>query len=170
NSELVIWGTDKVVPKTDAGITDGVDIINQAGNGWYETIKKSVGNFSVLFLIPIKSDFQKNNEYLQDRFSKSLIETNNLEIADYDDHLIYNVRSTTGEYLFSVKLSEGRHDTFFSKLELAMWMLAGLSITLLLNIICIWLARRGWVWSSVVLFACCLVGIRYLDLDRKGVV
>lgn len=163
NSELVIWGTDKFVPKTDAGITDGVDII-KTGNGWYESIKRSTGNFSVLFLIPIKSDFQKNNEYLQDRFSKNLIETNNLEIADYSDHLIYNIRSMTGEYLFSVKLSEGRHDTFFSKLELAMWMLAGLSVVLLLNIMCSWLARRGWVWSSVALFACCLAGIRYLDL------
>src|SRR3546814_854341 len=108
NSELVIWGTDKVVPKTDAGIPEGVDIINKTGNGWYETVKKSSGNFSVVFLIPIKSDFQKNNEYLQDRFSKHLIETDNLEIADYDDHLIYNIRSMTGEYLFSVKLSEDR--------------------------------------------------------------
>ncbi len=163
NNEPVIWGTDKVVPKTDAGIADGVGII-KAGNGWYETIKKSSGNFSVVFLIPIKSEFQKNNEYLQDRFSKNLIETNNLEIADYNDQPIYNIRSTTGEYLFSVKLSEGRHDTFFSKLELAMWVLAGLSVVLLLNIMCLWLGKRGWVWSSVVLFACCLVGIRYLDL------
>lgn len=164
NSELVFWGTDKVVPKTDAGITDGVNIIDQTGNGWYEAIKKSSGNFSALFLIPIKSDFQKNNEYLQDQFSKNLIETNNLEIADYDDHLIYNIRSVTGEYLFSVKLSEGRYDTFFSKLELTMWMLAGLSVVVLLNVMCSWLARRGWVWSSVILFACCLAGIRYLDL------
>ena len=163
NNELVAWGTDKSVPETDAGISDGVDFIN-IGNGWYETIKKSTGNFSALFLIPIKSDFQKNNEYLQSTFSKDLIETNNLEIAKYNDQFIYNIRSVTGEYLFSVKLTEGRHDTFFSKLELAMWLLAGFSVTLLLNIICVWLARQGWTWSSVVLFACCLAGIRYLDL------
>gem|GEM_PF-72241 len=163
NSELVIWGTDKFVPKTDAGISDGVDII-KTGNGWYESIKKGTGNFSAVFLIPIKSDFQQNNEYLQNVFSKNLIETNNLEIAEYSDNLIYNVRSITGEYLFSVKLTNGRHDTFFSKLELAMWMLAGLSVTLLLNIICIWLARRGWAWTSVLLFAFCLAAIRYLDL------
>ncbi|MBK1439759.1 HAMP domain-containing histidine kinase [Parapedobacter sp. ISTM3] len=163
NSELVIWGTDKFVPKTDAGIRNSVDII-QTGNGWYESIKKNIGNFSALFLIPIKSDFQKNNEYLQNTFSRDLIETNNLEIAEYDDQLIYNIRSMTGEYLLSVKLRDGQHDTFFSKLELAMWMLAGFSVILLFNIICVWLARRGWVWSSVLLFACCLVGIRYLDL------
>lgn len=163
NNELIIWGTDKAVPKTDAGIPDGVDII-ETGNGWYESIKKSVGNFSVLFLIPIKSDFQKNNEYLQNIFSRNLIETNNLEIADYDDHLIYNIRSITGEYLFSVKLSDGHHDTFFSKLELTMWMLAGFSVVLLLNIICIWLGKRGWVWTSVVVFACFLAGMRYADL------
>ena len=164
NSELIIWGTDNVVPETDAGVPEGVDIINKTGNGWYETIKKSSGNLSAVFLIPIRSDYQKNNEYLQDRFSKNLIETNNLEIADYDDHSIHNIRSTTGEYLFSVKLREGRHDTFFSKLELAMWILAGLSVILLLNTMCIWLSKRGWVWSSVVLFAGCLAGIRYLDL------
>ncbi|WP_262246460.1 sensor histidine kinase [Parapedobacter soli] len=163
NNELVIWGTDKFVPKTDAGFSDGVDII-QADNGWYESIKKTAGNISALFLIPIKSNYQRNNEYLQNTFSKSLIETYNLEIADYNDHVIYNIRSVTGKYLFSVKLGEGRHDTFFSKLELTMWVLAGLSIVLLLNIMCIWLARRGWVWSSVVLFACCLAGLRYVDL------
>ncbi len=163
NSELVTWGTDKFVPKTDAGIRNGVDII-KTDNGWYESIKKSTGNFSALFLIPIKSDFQKNNEYLQNVFSKDLIETDNLDIADYNDRLVYNIRSVTGEYLFSVKLRDGRHDTFFSKLELAMWLLAGFSVILLLNIICIWLARRGWIWYSILLFAGGLAGIRYLDL------
>ena len=163
NNELVFWGTDKFVPKTDAGISNGVSII-KAGNGWYESIKKSAGNFSVLFLIPIKTDFQKNNVYLQNTFSKNLTKTDNLEIADYNDQLIYNIRSITGEYLLSVKLRDGQHDTFFSKLELTMWMLAGFSVTLLLNIICVWMAKRGWVWSSVLLLAGYLVGIRYLEL------
>lgn len=163
NNELVFWGTDKFVPKTDAGIRNGVDRI-KTDNGWYESIKKSTGNFAVLFLIPIKSDFQKSNEYLQNVFSKNLIETDNLEIAGYDDQLIHNIRSITGEYLFSVKLRDGQHDTFFSKLELAMWLLAGFCVVLLLNIICIWMARRGWVWYSVLSFACGLVGIRYLEL------
>lgn len=164
NNELVFWGTDKFVPKTDAGIRDGVDMIH-AENGWYESIKKTVGNFSVLFLIPIKTEFQKNNAYLQNVFSRHLIRTNNLEIADYNDQFVHHIRSITGKYLFSVKLrGEETHDSFFSELELAMWMLAGLSVTVLLNIICVWLARRGWVWSSVLLFALCLIGIRYLDL------
>ncbi|MFC7525776.1 ATP-binding protein [Parapedobacter sp. GCM10030251] len=163
NNELTFWGTDKFVPKTDAGIPNGVGII-QTDNGWYESIKKSTGNFTVLFLIPIKSEFQKNNDYLQNVFSKNLIETNNLEIAGYDDQLIHNIRSVTGEYLFSVKLRDGQHDTFFSKLELAMWLLAGFCVVTLLNIICIWIAKRGWVWYSVLLLAGGLAGIRYLEL------
>jgi len=142
NNELIFWGTDTFVPKTDAGIRNGVDMI-KTENGWYESIKKSTGNFAVLFLIPIKSDFQKNNEYLRNVFSKNLVETDNLEIAGYDDQLIHNIRSVTGEYLFSVKLREGQHDTFFSKLELAMWLLAGFCVVLLLNIICAWMAKRA---------------------------
>lgn len=163
NNELTFWGTDKFVPKTDAGIRDGVDII-KAGNGWYESIKKSVGNFSVLFLIPLKADFEKNNIYLQNTFNQDLITTNNLEIANYDDSPVYNIRSITGEYLVSVKLQDTQHDTFFSKLELTMWLLAGFSVILLLNIICLWMARQGRVWTAILIFACCLAGIRYLDL------
>lgn len=163
NNELTFWGTDKFVPKTDAGIPEGVDIMT-TDNGQYESIKKTNGNFTALFLIPIKSDFQKHNDYLKNVFSKNLIETNNLEIAGYDDQFIYNIRSLTGEYLFSVKLRDGQHDTFFSKLELAMWLLAGLCVVLLLNIICAWIAKRGWVWSSILLFALGLSGIRYLEL------
>src|SRR5690606_31717001 len=157
------WGTDTFVPKTDAGIRNGVGII-ETDNGSYESIKKSRGNFAVVFLIPIKSNFQKSNEYLQNVFSKNLIETNNLEIAGYDDQLVYNIRSITGEYLFSVKLRDGQHDTFFSKLELAMWLLAGFCVVILLNIMCVWMARRGWGWYSVLLFAGGIVGIRYLEL------
>lgn len=163
NNELVFWGTDKFVPKTDAGIRDGVDII-KAGNGWYGSIKKSVGNFSALFLIPIKSDFQKNNVYLQNTFAPDLIRTDNLEIADYDDSPVFNIHSVGGEYLFSVKLRNTQHDTFFSKLELAMWLLAGFSVVILLNIICMWIARQGWVWLSAVVLAIGLTGIRYVDL------
>ncbi len=163
NNELVFWGTDKFVPKTDAGIRDGVGIV-KAGNGWYESIKKSAGNFSALFLIPIKADFQKNNVYLQNTFSRDLIRTDNLAIADYDDSPVYNIRSVTGEYLFSVKLQDAQHDTFFTKLELTMWLLAGFSVMLLLNIICMWMARRGWIWVSILVFAVCLACIRYIDL------
>src|SRR5690606_35425796 len=39
NSELALWGIDKGVTKSDAGIADGVNIIDRAGNGWYENIK-----------------------------------------------------------------------------------------------------------------------------------
>ena len=163
NNELTFWGTDKFVPKTDAGIRDGVGII-KSDNGWYESIKKSAGNFAILFLIPIKSDFQKSNEYLQNIFARDLIETDNLDIAGYDDQLIYNIQSVTGEYLFSVKLRDGQHDTFFSKLELAMWLLAGLSVVVLFNTICIWMVRRNWAWCSVLLFALGLAGIRYVEL------
>lgn len=163
NNELVFWGTDKFVPKTDAGIMDGVDII-KAGNGWYASIKKSADNFSALFLIPVKADFQKHNVYLKNTFSSDLIRTDNLAIADYDDNPVYNVRSLTGEYLFSVKLQDAQHDTFFTKLELTMWLLAGFSVMLLLNIICMWMARKGWIWTSILVFAACLAGIRYIDL------
>ncbi|SFB91017.1 HAMP domain-containing protein [Parapedobacter composti] len=163
NNELIFWGTDRFVPETDAGISDGVDII-KTGNGWYESIKKSAGNFSVLFLIPIKTEFEKNNTHLQNRFSKRLTTTNNLEIANYDDPLVYPIRSITGEYLFSIKLRNGEPDFFFSKLGLAMWVLAGISTVLLLHIMCVWLAKRGRVWLSILLFTCSLMAIRILDL------
>lgn len=164
SNELVFWTWDRFVPKTDAGVRPGSSLM-QADNGWYLFVKEVRGTMSLLFLVPIKAEFQMNNTYLRNDFASDLIETNNLDIANYDDPDTYHVRALDGRYLFSVQLSGGQYSSFYAGLELTMWMLAGFCILVLVNMLCVWIAKRGWVWTSVLMFAVLLGLSRYIELS-----
>lgn len=165
NHNLEVWTTDKYVPQTNAGIREGTSVIKADNVGWFASIKYTEGTFSVLFLIPIKSDYQKTNDFLQNTFAPDIITSNNLTIADYRDQPVYNVVSSDRSYLFSVKLLDQQHDTFFSKLELIMWLMAGFSTLVISNLLCIWISKQGYTWLSILLFAAFLLGVRYIDLE-----
>jgi len=166
NSELTFWGSDRIVPQSDAGLPNGSSVI-PADNGWYEAIKKTKGGFSVVCIIPIKSKYPLKNNFLPEDFSPDLIHAQNLEIANYDDTPVYNIRNYTGKYLLSVKLKRQIYNTFFSNLELAMWLSAIFFATILMNTLCVWIADKGHVKLSVLAFFTFFVLTRYMDL-RTG--
>src|SRR5690554_5175544 len=91
NNELVFWSSEQVVPRSDAGIQEGSSVFSW-NNGWYEAYKKSSGGFSVVCLIPIKSNYPLTNRFLSNDFSDDLIKSPNLEIADYNDKAVFNLR------------------------------------------------------------------------------
>lgn len=166
NNELEFWGSEQVVPRSDAGIQEGSSVFSW-NNGWYEAYKKSSGGFSVVCLVPIKSNYPLTNRFLSNEFSDDLIKSPNLEIADYNDKAVYNLRNSDGEYLLSLKLRSTNFNTFYSKMGLLMWILAGLTLTILVNIGCLRLSKKGWVKVSVLLFAAFLILFRYLDLKEQ---
>lgn len=165
NNELSFWGSNAIVPKTDAGIPEGSSLITW-DNGWYEAFKKSVDGFSALFLIPIKGNYTLQNPYLDNRFSEDLITTNNLEIANFRDTNVYNLRNFEGKYLLSLKLSPGfKH--YFSAIEFILWVLTALIGSILATILCQWVADKGWVKLSILLLTAFFLGIRYWDLSTQ---
>lgn len=168
NSDLVFWGSEQIVPRSDAGISEGSSIITWK-NGWYQAYKKSSSGFSVVCLIPIKSNYTIVNRFLKNEFSKDLIKTPNLEVADYNDKSVFNLRNIDGDYLLSLKLRDTKFNTFYSVLELVMWILAGLTAIILVNVLCFSLAKKGWVKLSILLFAIFLGAFRYLELKTQWI-
>jgi two-component system nitrogen regulation sensor histidine kinase NtrY len=166
NNDLVFWGSEQIVPRSDAGISEGSSVIKW-NNGWYESYKKSAGGFSVVCLIPIKANYPITNRYLNNDFSQDLINSPNLEVANYDDVSVYNLRNSDGAYLLSLKLSTSNFKTFYSTLELLMWLLAGLTFTIFINNICYYIAKKGWVKLSILAFALFLISFRYLDIKTQ---
>lgn len=162
--QLLFWSSEKYVPFASAGVV-GLNNTIRTDNGWYQSIRFEREEYTILFLIPIKSAFQKDNSYLKNEFSKDLIRTGNLDIADYRDRLVYNIRSSNGQYLFSVKLNDTLYESLYSDLELIMWVLGTLFVLILAHIFCLVLARRGWSWLSILIFASVLVVLKLLDLD-----
>src|SRR5690606_4033889 len=163
NNSLVWWSTNSFVPRTDAGISDGSNIL-KAGNGWYYSIKRSWGSYSMLFLIPIKWEYQKTNAYLNDRFHEDLVLSSNLDMADFRDTNIYNIRSSQGKYLFSVKLNQKSIDYSYMEWELLMWILGVVFFIINLNILCSQLFSSGRILLSILIFGGTLFGLRYVDL------
>ncbi len=163
NNDLLFWSSEVIVPQTDVGILEGSSMIH-AENGWYHALKFSDRDFSTVFLIPVKWEFNKTNSFLRNQFASDLIKTNNLDIAEYDDRNVYNIRSQSGQYLFSVKLSVEELDSFYLDLELLMWLLGIIFSLIGINVLCSILVRKGRAWLGIVLFGALLAGLRYADL------
>jgi len=164
NHKLTFWGTNKVAPSTDAGLREGSSFY-KPNNGWYEVIKKTDGNFSVIFLIPIKADYRFQNKHLKNIFASDLISDDNLDIANFDDKQVYNIKTYQGKYLFAVKLKSAITNTFYSKLELWMWLLTAFFATIFVNYVAILLANKGYVKSSIALFFLYFLIVRILTLE-----
>ena len=162
--ELRFWSSAKLIPQNLRGPTQPV-LTLKMDNGWYHAIQHKEDNFSAVFYIPIKSEYQKTNEFLGNGFSSDLISTNHLDIADYNDRVVYNIRNQAGQFLFSVKLNDTFQDNFYSNLELLMWLLGGVFTLILLHSFCVILANSGRPWLSVFLFASIIIGFRLVEMN-----
>jgi signal transduction histidine kinase len=164
NNNLVFWGSIRIAPVTNAGLKEGGNLIDTE-NGYYEAIKKTSGNFSVLAIIPLKSQYSYQNKHLKNEFSRDLISDNNLEIATINDANTYNLKNTDGKYLLSLKLKSTLTNSFYSKLELWMWVLAIFMGTVFINYLCVSIANHGFVKSAVLVFLLYFLGLRIFTLE-----
>lgn len=163
--KLLFWIGNNVLFDSDAGFKEGSTFLTWK-NGWYEAIKKSEGDFSVMALIPIKSNYPYQNQYLENKFSSDLIATNNVDIASVDDKPAYSIRNSEGKYLFSVKLKPDAISNFYSNMELWMLILAIICTLFLVNQICLWIASRGYILWSIGFLALFLLAFRLIDLEN----
>lgn len=119
NNNLQFWSGIKYIPQNFASIKNGYSFIKEI-NGYYEVFKKSEGDFSVIFLIPVKTNYTVQNQYLQNAFYKDLLKDNNIEIADFTDKSIYSIHSINDTYLFSVKVNDNEVNYRFFYFELVL--------------------------------------------------
>jgi len=168
NHQLTFWGTERIAPVTDSGLKEGSNLIH-TDNGTYEAIKRTSGNFSALAIIPIKAEYSYQNKYLRNIFSGDLIRENNLEIANLNDRNVYNIKNVDGRYLISVKLKSAITNTFYSKLELWMWLLALFLGTVFINYLCISLANKGWVKTAAAVFFLYFLALRLITLEYNWI-
>lgn len=157
------WSSNRIILETDSLLKEGSTFIHW-DNGYYEAIKKSWGTSSVICYIPVMARYPYQNEYLRNEFSNELILSDNLDIANLNDHDVYNIRNTDGKYLFSVKLRPDINDNVYVSLELWMWILSVTFALIFLSTICVSLANRGYLLLSILLLTVGVAGFRLLDL------
>lgn len=166
-NQIIHWSTNIYVPFSDVGLRNSASVIQTENRSFLAKKRELDHGVSVLALVPIKRNFENTNQYLSNNFL-STIGVKNLEIAQYDDDKnIRNIYSKDDNYLFSVKLIEGKKDNIYINLQFFCWVAALVCLIILTNSIAVHLAKRGKVWLGVILFAGILVAVRYIDLKSN---
>ncbi|MCJ8210637.1 ATP-binding protein [Mucilaginibacter sp. RS28] len=161
DGKLSFWSGVKVLAENDK-VKEGRSFI-KTQNGYYEAIKKSRGNFTAIFFIHVKPSYPIRNQYLHNAFDQDLKTENDLELADFTDAHVYNIHSIDGKYLFSVKLKSGAYQGNYIG-QILLWTITFLLISLLINIICRNLARKGKLWQAVALLFLFIVAVKAANL------
>ncbi|WP_302867452.1 ATP-binding protein [Mucilaginibacter sp. L3T2-6] len=164
NNQLDFWSGIKVIPDYPATIKEGPNFRRES-NGMYEAIRKSEGNFSVIFFIPVKFNYRFQNEYLQNTFATDLLKDDNIEIADFTDKAVYDVHSIdNNKYLFSVKLKPGEINHTFFYYEITIWLLTLLCFCILIHNVCNYVASKGYFVVALILLAGFILLTRWINL------
>ncbi|MBB3059144.1 sensor histidine kinase [Mucilaginibacter gotjawali] len=160
---LNFWSGVKIIPDFPETIKNGYSFRNES-NGYYEVIKKSEGDFSAIFFIPVKFGYAFQNQYLKNTFSPNLLKDNNIDIADFTDKNVFEIYTTNHSYLFSVKLKPGELNTTLLYYQLALWLLTLISLCLLVHNICSFIAGKGFVLLSILFLGSFIILIRFVNL------
>jgi len=163
-NQQMFWGGNRVSPEATAGMKEGSSLLRRE-NGWYEAIKRSDGNFSAVCIIPIKAEYRFQNKHLKNVFAPDLITENNIEIAGFNDKQVFNIKNAEGKFLFAIKLKSTVTNTFYSKLELWMWIITACLATIFINFLAVSIATRGHTKSAVVLFFSYFLLVRLVTLQ-----
>ncbi|RYY37218.1 MAG: HAMP domain-containing protein [Sphingobacteriaceae bacterium] len=163
NGKLVFWSGIRVLPVEPRRIKEGYSFTRQP-NGYYETIKKSDGDFTVVFLLPVSYSYGLQNKYLHNGFNEELLDNKIIELADITDHKFYAVHSLSGAYLFSVKLKENIANNRFFYSEFTLWLLAFIALSVLVHELCNSLAKKGHLFLASLALALFIVALRFANL------
>lgn len=167
NHRLVHWSNNIYVPVTDLGLKNHTSFAQSENRSFLLKKKELQNNTTVIALVPLKRNFDATNEYLDSKFTAN-INVKNIDIANYDDsENIRNIYNKANEYLFSIKLIDGKKDNIYINLQFICWLTALICILILSNSICIHIAKQGQGWLAAILFLSVMLFVRYIDLKTN---
>jgi signal transduction histidine kinase len=163
NKQLTYWSTYKAFPPTVDRLKDGSSFV-LLPNGYYELIKKTVGEYMFVFMITVKTQFSIENQYLKNEIWPGLFDKKTLEIASFTDKETTEIFSINKDYLFTVKLSNSYTENSFATWQLWLWIAGVLFVSFFVNSCGLWLAANGKLLWGTLLVVAYVVLLRLSDL------
>ncbi len=164
NNQLIFWSDAVIATNNARSIKEGTSFLEH-GNGSYEIIKKTDGNFTMLFFIPIKSRLPFKNQYLNNDNSKDYVINNrNIEVADIDDAEVIDIKNRDGRFLFSIKKANENIEVPYTNIEVFLWCFGLFTLLLLINSVCKHFADSGYPVLALLALVVLLFLLRYLGL------
>ncbi|OCX50280.1 hypothetical protein BEL04_23515 [Mucilaginibacter sp. PPCGB 2223] len=166
HNQLSYWSGIRVLPDDASLVSEGHSFIRQP-NGYYEAIKKTAGDFSAIFFIPVKNKYNYQNTYLRNTFSTDLLQDDNIALTDDSDKKGYDIYSYDHRYLFSVKLIANNPNPFFSRIQILLWLSGLLLLCALTHNLAHRVAKRGYIFSSFGIIGVFIIALRFINLYYK---
>lgn len=161
---LKFWSSYKAIPPNPEKINEGSSFI-QLPNGWYEIIKKTYGNYSLIFLIDVKSQFSIQNRYLKNGIVPNLSSGNSLILASFMDEEVYGITNLDGKLLFEVKLNPNYTQSVYATLQVWLWAIGLFCFALFINSFCAWLVKKEFLLTGTIVLISFFLGVRITDLE-----
>jgi len=164
NNQLKYWSTYKVSEIDPTTIKEGSSVLFFY-NGWYEVIKSTQGNFSLIFLITIQSQYPfKETKYFKNDIDPILSKTKILTFASFTDKDVYVIKNLENKFLFGLKVKPGYAETHYSAIQLWLFIAGMLCICMFFNSLSSFIARRGNIAWGTFLLLFFFLAFRLTDL------
>lgn len=164
NNQLKFWSTYKVSEIDPSTIKEGSSVLFFY-NGWYEVIKSTQGNFSLVFLISIQSQYPfKETKYFKNDIDPILSKTKILTFASFTDKDVYVIKNLENKFLFGLKVKPGYAETHYSGTQLWLFVAGMLCICMFFNSLSSFIARRGHIAWGTFLLLFFFLAFRLTDL------
>lgn len=168
NNLPIFWSSNIYVPESIDGLRDNASYISIENRSFITKKQKINDEITVLALIAVKRFFSTTNQALQPAIVHRLVASKNLEIAEFgDNENIRNIYSKDKNYLFSVKLNKGPHNSIFVTIQLICWILATITMIILIQGFCLQIARKGHPWWSIAALIVTFFLVRLIDLESN---
>ncbi|CAH0178733.1 MULTISPECIES: HAMP domain-containing sensor histidine kinase [unclassified Pedobacter] len=164
NNQLKFWSTYKISEIDPTTIKEGSSVLFFY-NGWYEVIKSTQGDFSLIFLITIQSQYPfKETKYFKNDIDPILSNTKILTFASFTDKDVYVIKSLDNKFLFGLKVKPGYAETHYSGTQLWLFVAGMLCICMFFNSLSSFIARRGHIAWGTFLLLFFFLAFRLTDL------
>jgi len=164
NNQLKFWSSYKVSEIDPTTIKEGSSVLFFY-NGWYEVIKSTQGNFSLIFLITIQSQYPfKETKYFKNNIDPVLSKTKILTFASFTDKDVYVIKNLENKFLFGLKVKPGYAETHYSGTQLWLFIAGMLCICMFFNSLSSFIARRGHIAWGTFLLLFFFLAFRLTDL------
>jgi two-component system nitrogen regulation sensor histidine kinase NtrY len=164
NNKLNFWSSIRIVPDSSSQYRNSTSFVSEK-NGYYELIKKTEGDFSVLFFIPVKTAYSYQNQYLNDHFSPQLLNNDYITLAKPQEKPSFTITNLQNVPLFAVKLKPGHSASgYFASAENVLWLLSITILFILVYNLCSYIVSKGYHNTAILLallFVMICIGVSF---------
>ena len=161
---LKFWSDQIIVPTDELISMDDGEYFQRLSNGWYYVIKKTInsvqGKLLSFAMIPVRSSFFIETEYLPETFTYSEVANERVRISDVPT--AFAVKGSSGKTLFYLDKKTSGAVPYNNKLTIILRFCAVLILFLFIQFFVESIVRKNGVWKAITVLVVLLFSLRLL--------